>query len=72
MGELCSLLGLIEGWKPDPSRGDGWEWIVFRNGRFTPKSLYLELAGYRNVSFPHKGIWIPGIKKWRSLFGMLS
>lgn len=33
----------------------------FKKGMFTPKSLYLELGGFRVGSFPIDGIWIPGI-----------
>lgn len=61
MGALYRFLGLLNGMKPNPTLGDGWEWIISKKGRFTSKSLYLELIGNMTVSFPYKGIWISGI-----------
>lgn len=61
MGELCRLLGLFNGMKPKPSWKDDWEWTISKKRRFTSKSFYLELVDNRSNSFPHNGIWIPGI-----------
>lgn len=61
MGKLCRLLSLLDWMKLDSNMGDGWEWIISKKCKFTSKSLYLELVGNMSVSFPHKGIWIPGI-----------
>lgn len=53
MVELCRMLSLLNGSKPDPSLRDDWEWVISRNDRFSSRSLYLELVNFRSFSFPH-------------------
>lgn len=55
------MLALLEGVNPNPSKRDCWEWVISKKGLFIPKSLYLELDGFREGSFPIDDIWIPGI-----------
>lgn len=61
MDELYKLLSFFEGIRPDLILADGLEWAISRNGRFSSKSLYMEMVGRRNMSFPFRGIWILGI-----------
>lgn len=68
MEDFGQLLALIDGAKPDPLRRDSWEWVIFTKGIFTPKSLYLELGGFRASSFSVKGIWFSGIPSKVSFF----
>lgn len=65
---MLGLLRLLEGIKPDPSLFDGWESVISSKGRFTPKSLDLELVNDRPLSFLHKGLWNLGIPSEVSFF----
>lgn len=66
--EFGNLLALLEGFKPNISKRDCWEWVISKKRVFTPQFLYLELGGFRVVSFLINGIWIPGIPSKVSFF----
>lgn len=71
LGEVVGLLSLLDGIRPDPTIHDDWEWIISSKGKFTPKSLYLEITIDRSISFPVKafGSWV-SLQKSCFLFGM--
>lgn len=56
MDEVFRLLRLLEGISPDLNLADGLEWSITKHGRFTCKSLYLEMVECNNRDFPFKGI----------------
>lgn len=68
MGELCSLLSLLDGLKLNPSLRVDWEWFISRKGRFSSIFLSLELVNFRTFPFHHKGILIPGIPSKASFY----
>lgn len=51
LDKMCSLLGLLNGSRPDPLVGDSWEWVTSNKGCFSPKSLYMKLANLRPLVF---------------------
>lgn len=68
MDELCGLLRVINGVRPNNTLVDDWEWDLNKKGIFSSKSLYLELVRDRAIVFPHKFIWNPGILSKVALF----
>lgn len=56
MDELYRLLSFLVGISPDSGLMDGLDWLISKHGSFTSKSLYLEMVGHMNMSFPFNGI----------------
>lgn len=52
MGELCNLLGILNGTRPMLNSSDVMMWRPSSKGRFSTKSLYHELIRNEAVSFP--------------------
>lgn len=69
--DMCRLLSLLDGLIPDLNVRDGWEWTISSKGRFSSKSLYLELLVLdKFILFPHKSIVILGIPSNVAFFYM--
>lgn len=62
---------LLENFRPIPNSRHGWVWALSKKGLFIPKSLYMELGGFRVRNFPLSSIWTQGIPS-KVVFCMLN
>lgn len=57
MDEMCNLLTVLNGIRPNNSLVDDWAWALKKKGVFSSKSLYMALVQNRVSGFPLKTIW---------------